>query len=190
MDTKEFRDVRMTELDDTDSLKHYGVKGMKWGVRRSRSAKYKDLSGKGGSKSKKLKLTSAQKERIKKAKIKAKADVKVAKLNAKAKKAEARASLQEAKNKEQAAKAKSEATKKKPVSAMSNQELQEIINRHNLETQYKKITEVPKQKSNGEKVRDYVFNTAKKQGDQVLQAAIKSYTQKQLEEMMKKAAKK
>lgn len=189
MDTKEFRNVRMGDLDSAE-LTHHGVLGMKWGVHRSRSAKYKAQSGKSGGKSKKLKLTPAQKERIKKAKIKAKADVKVAKINAKAKKTEAKASLQEAKNKEQAAKAKSEATKKKPISAMSNQELQEIINRHNLETQYKKITEVPKKKTNGEKARDYIFNTAKKQGDQVLQAAIKSYTQKQLEEMMKKAAKK
>lgn len=182
-------DVPMSEIPASDVLMHFGVKGMKWGVRRSRSAKYKELAGKGG-KSKKLKLTSAQKERIKKAKIKAKADIKVAKINAKAKKAEARANLQEAKNKEQSAKAKSEASKKKPISAMSNQELQEVINRHNLETQYKKITEVPKKKTNGEKARDYVFSVAKKQGDQVLQAAIKSYTQKQLEELMKKAAKK
>lgn len=189
MDVKEFGNVRMSDLDE-DFLAHHGIKGMKWGVRRSRSAKYKERAAKGLTKAKKSSLTPAQRERLKKAKIKAKADVKVAKINAKAKKAEARASLQEAKNKEQSAKAKSEASKKKPISAMSNQELQDIINRHNLETQYKKITEVPKKKTNGEKARDYIFNTAKKQGDQVLQAAIKSYTQKQLEEMMKKAAKK
>src|SRR5699024_4942052 len=83
----------------SEALAHHGVKGMKWGVRKSRSAKYLDRAEKGGSKKRKNKLTPAQKERIKKAKIKAKADIKVAKLNAKAKKIEARTNLESAKAK-------------------------------------------------------------------------------------------
>src|SRR5699024_949642 len=136
----------------SEALAHHGVKGMKWGVRRSRSAKYLDRAEKGGSKKRKNKLTPAQKERIKKAKIKAKADIKVAKLNAKAKKIEARSNLESAKAKAESSKAQTEAPKKKAIKDMTNQELQEIINRNRLETEYKKISQVPKKKTTTDKI--------------------------------------
>lgn len=146
----------------SDALMHYGVKGMKWGVRKSRSAKYLDRAEKGGSKKRKNKLTPAQKERIKKAKIKAKADIKVAKLNAKAKKIEARTKLESAKTKAESSKAKTEAPKKKSVRDMTNEELRAVIDRNRLETEYKKISEVPKKKTTSEKLAEFALNQGKK----------------------------
>lgn len=159
----------------SDALMHYGVKGMKWGVRKSRSAKY--LDGKVGSKKKKNKLTSAQKERIKKAKIKAKADIKVAKLNAKTKKTEARGKLE-------SAKAKTEAPKKKLISAMTNQELQDVINRNRLETEYKKITDVPKKKTTSDKIVEFAVKQGVKGAERASGALVNHIVDTQMKKVL------
>lgn len=167
----------LTAVSMSDALMHHGVKGMKWGVRKSRSAKYLDRAEKGGSKKRKNNLTSAQKERIKKAKIKAKADIKVAKLNAKTKKIEARGQLE-------SAKAKAEAPKKKPISAMTNQELQEIINRHRLETEYKKITAVPKKKTTSDKIVEFAVKQGVKGAERASGALVNHIVDTQMKKVL------
>lgn len=156
------RQTDLTSGPMSEALMHHGVKGMKWGVRRSRSAKYLERAEKGGGKKRKNKLTPAQKERIKKAKIKAKADVKVAKLNAKAKKIEARTNLESAKAKAETSKAQTEAPKKKAIKDMTNEELKAIVDRNRLENEYKKITEVPKKKTTSDKLAEFALNQGKK----------------------------
>lgn len=165
----------LTAVPMDEALMHHGVKGMKWGVRKSRSAKY--LDGKVGSKKRKNKLTSAQKERIKKAKIKAKADIKVAKLNAKTKKTEARGKLE-------SAKAKTEAPKKKLISAMTNQELQDVINRNRLETEYKKITDVPKKKTTSDKIVEFAVKQGVKGAERASGALVNHIVDTQMKKVL------
>lgn len=168
----------------SDVLMHHGVKGMKWGVRKSRSAKYLERAEKGGSKKRNNKLTPAQKERIKKAKIKAKADIKVAKLNAKAKKIEARTNLESAKAKAEASKVQTQAPKKKPIKDMTNQELQEIINRNRLETEYKKITEVPKKKTTTDKFVEFAVKQGVKGAERASGALINHIVDTQMKKII------
>ena len=168
----------------SDALMHHGVKGMKWGVRKSRSAKYLDLAEKGGSKKRRNKLTPAQKERIKKAKIKAKADIKVAKLNAKAKKIEARTKLESAKAKAETSKAQTEAPKKKAIKDMTNQELQEIINRNRLETEYKKISQVPKKKTTSDKIVEFAVKQGVKGAERASGALVNHIVDTQMKKII------
>ena len=175
--------VLMSDLDK-DALMHHGVKGMKWGVRKSRSAKYLDRAEKGGGKKRKNKLTPAQKERIKKAKIKAKADIKVAKLNAKAKKIEARTKLESAKAKAESSKAQTEAPKKKAIKDMTNQELQEIINRNRLETEYKKISQVPKKKTTSDKIVEFAVKQGVKGAERASGALVNHIVDTQMKKII------
>ena len=168
----------------SEALEHHGVKGMKWGVRKSRSAKYLDLAEKGGSKKRRNKLTPAQKERIKKAKIKAKADIKVAKLNAKAKKIEARSNLESAKAKAESSKAQTEAPKKKAIKDMTNQELQEIINRNRLETEYKKISQVPKKKTTTDKIVEFAVKQGVKGAERASGALVNHIVDTQMKKII------
>ena len=174
----------LTAVPMSDALMHHGVKGMKWGVRKSRSAKYLDRAEKGGSKKRKNKLTPAQKERIKKAKIKAKADIKVAKLNAKAKKIEARTNLESAKAKAESSKAQTQAPKKKAIKDMTNQELQEIINRNRLETEYKKITEVPKKKTTSDKLVEFAVKQGVKGAERASGALVNHIVDTQMKKII------
>lgn len=183
MGVEKLENTLMSELG-TSELMHYGVKGMKWGVRKSRSAKYLERAEKGGSKKRKNKLTPAQKERIKKAKIKAKVDIKVAKLNAKAKKIEARTNLESAKAKAEASKVQTQAPKKKPIKDMTNQELQEIINRNRLETEYKKITEVPKKKTTTDKFVEFAVKQGVKGAERASGALINHIVDTQMKKVI------
>lgn len=152
-------DLVSSEVLD-DYLAHYGVKGMRWGVRRSRSAKAKERSKKGGAK----KRTNSEKERIKKAKRKAKTDIKIAKINAK----------KEAAIREEQAKVRASSTKNpRPASQMTNAELQEVINRHNLEVNYNRIIESQKPKTTGEMFKSYAGSKLKKAGDQAVDKIVK-----------------
>lgn len=48
-DKIDFSEIRMDALQDSDALEHYGIKGMRWGVRRSR-AELDRLAGRTSSK--------------------------------------------------------------------------------------------------------------------------------------------
>ena len=174
----------LTAVSMSDALMHHGVKGMKWGVRKSRSAMYLDRAEKGGGKKRKNNLTPAQKERIKKAKIKAKADIKVAKLNAKAKKIEARTKLESAKAKAESSKAQTEAPKKKAIKDMTNQELQEIINRNRLETEYKKISQVPKKKTTTDKIVEFAVKQGVKGAERASGALVNHIVDTQMKKII------
>lgn len=103
-------------------LKHYGVLGMKWGVRRKRTSTISTTNS---------------------------------------------------------------TSRKKSVSELSDEELKRIINRHNLEKQYKQIT--AKQKSAGAKfVTDVVSNAAK----QTATTYTAKYMAKGMEALIEQAAKK
>lgn len=96
---------------ESNELYHYGVKGQKWGVRRTPL----QLGHKTSSKKKSARLAS-------------RFDNLTKKLTGGKKKASAKAKTEK----------KPEQSKKKSISEMSDEELQKVINRARLETEYKK----------------------------------------------------
>lgn len=124
---------------ENDELMHYGVKGMKWGVRRKR------YLSKARSKVRKLK-----RDRVKKKE---------------AQKAERAAS--------KAAKKTSEQSKRKPVSEMSDEELNAAIKRMQLERQYKQLH--AENNPSSDRGKKFVVNVLEKSGEQLATQVVNHY---------------
>lgn len=126
---------------EEECLTHYGVKGMKWGVRRKRPTSTK------GKKSIGDKMKSAYRSYKKKKATKA------------------------------------ETTKKKTLSEMSDDELNSMIKRMNLEKQYKDLMRQSKpQKSRGQQVFDNImYGAAENVGKQLAVYAMGTAANKTLE---------
>lgn len=161
-------------------LEHAGIKGMKWGVWRSESAKRKH--GVAGSKKKKKSASKVERERVRAAKKKAKNNVKIAKIKANAAKKKAKyakqtkLSMQEAKAVEAAKKrSQTKMSEVKRASDMTNEELQAALNRYNLEKSYSKMIQeqYPTKKSPSSRASEYAVNKLIKAGDQAVDAALR-----------------
>lgn len=150
-----------------DELMHHGVKGMKWGVRRSpEQLGHKTSSGTGKRKSSKSSgsITKAFKKTGKK----------VSSLYSKNK-----ASRQAKKT----AKAEAEkANRKKSISEMSDAELREQINRLNLEKQYKQL--VAERNPNKGKGKQFVSKVLEASGQQLATQVVNHYGAKALNQMI------
>lgn len=130
-------DLTLNE-DLDDILEHYGIKGMKWGVRRS-DAQLARARGKRKKSSTQVRVNKDRTE-IDKVRIKGKPAPSEDAIDA------------EIANKK---------AKKGGVKTLSNQELQALNQRLNLEQQYSNLTK--KQKSNGAKAMDSLLKELKAQ---------------------------
>lgn len=172
--------VKHDVFGDPLALEHAGVKGMKWGVWRSESAKRKH--GMGGERKKAKGGSKAERERIRAAKKKAKNDVKIAKIKADAAKKKAKYAKQ-AKLSTQEAKAVTAAKKRsqtkmstvKSASEMSSEEMQAAVNRYNLEKSYNRMLQEqnPSKKKKSEVAAEYTKSKMAKTANYVVDATLR-----------------
>ena len=146
-----------------DELYHYGVKGMKWGIRRTPAQLGHDVSKRA------KKVGSAVGSTLKKA---GKSTVSAIK------------SHQEASKQRKAAKKDTKDLKKirkKPLSEMSDDELRRTIQRMQLEQQYANLQ--PKKVSAGKKfVNDFVLQPASNAAKQYISGQLNKMVQEQLKD--------
>lgn len=180
-----------------DGIAHYGIPGMKWGVRRSqetldrlagRTSSKKKSSGKkkktsSGSKSKSKSSSSSgvkkkisdrvearKKERSKKREIRREGRIERARVREQGKIAVEKAKAERAANEARTG-AGTKTETRGSVKNLSDKELQARVNRLNLEKQYKTLTKKPK--SSRDVVKDFAIKQTGKLANQAADAMIK-----------------
>lgn len=148
-----------------DELAHHGVKGMKWGVRKDRSS-----SKSSGSTSRK-KRTATKSTVAKKKSTKTEPSAARKAVNAMVEKRKARKAQKAA---EEAAKKQ----KRKPVSEMTDEELNTAIKRLELEKKYKDLTAY--HNPNQGRGKKFVSNVLEKSGEQLATQVVNHYGAKAL----------
>lgn len=150
-----------------DELQHHGIKGMKWGVRRTQAQLgHKTSSGTG--KKKTSKSSGSVTKTLKKT------GKKVSSLYSKNK-----ASRQ---SKKAAKEAAEQSKKKKSISEMSDAELRAQIDRLNLERQYKQL--VAANNPNKGRGKQFVSNVLERSGEQLATQVTNHYGAKLLNKMI------
>lgn len=168
----------INSVSDDPYVEHYGIPGMKWGVRRSQ-ATLDRLAGRAVTTTEKVKSNVSKRlqERrddrkvVRKAKRKSRVDAAKAKAQGKVavEKAKAEKKVQDIKTGSD-----QKTSTNTPAWNLTDQELRDRVNRLNLEKQYKTLTTKPKTKTTGDRVQEFAI----KQGTKFVSQAADAMIQK------------
>lgn len=132
-------------------LRHHGILGMKWGVRRTPAQLGHKPSGNGRARDKARSITDAANERVRKIKARGRAQSRVAKAEERA-----AAKIAKAEAKYLPKKKSDSENKSKSISEMSDAEIRNRINRIRMENELKSLS--PQQVSKGKRFVSSVMN--------------------------------
>lgn len=144
---------------ESNELAHYGVKGMKWGVRKDRPS-----SGSSTTRKKKTTAKSAVVKKKKSAKTEPSAGRKAI---------DAMVEKRKTRKAEKAAAEAAKKAKRKPVSEMTDEELNAAIKRLELEKKYKELSAY--HNPNQGKGKKFVNNVLEKSGEQLATQVVNHY---------------
>ena len=162
---------QMTQDDVRCALMHFGVKGMKWGVRR-KSPSEGSGSGSGGTKEA---ISKARESRAEKRE--AAATAKAVRKDAQNEAGETglKSRIKKPNSSEEAATTAEtrSRTKKHGTDVLSNKELQDMVTRMNLEQQYQNLMDAQKAQKARSSGREYISDILKQAGAELANEAIK-----------------
>lgn len=170
-------DALIESLADEKYVEHYGIPGMKWGVRRSQETLDR-LAGRVSSAkktaSKRRSERKSDRETVRKARRKARVDVAKERERGKVRVEKAKA---DKKIKDiESGSSKQTSSERTPTSKLTDKQLQERVNRLNLEKQYASLTKPPRTTS--DRVRDFALQQGQKivtqAADKMVQKAVSS----------------
>lgn len=136
---------------ENQELRHHGILGMKWGVRRTPAQLGHKPSGNGRARDKARSITDAANERVRKIKARGRAQSRVAKAEERA-----AAKIAKAEAKYLPKKKSDSENKSKSISEMSDAEIRNRINRIRMENELKSLS--PQQVSKGKRFVSSVMN--------------------------------
>lgn len=172
LDFKPINERGNTSFSDLKTVEHYGVKGMRWGVRRPAKVLDRTAGRSPRGRTRRMKAQS-ERERIRDARRKARADLKIAKINAKAAKQKSKFVREESKAETKTAKSGYTKAVKSPKD-MSLDELKKFNERAAAEAQYKKYYEQANPKSRSERLKAYAAKKGKLAVDKAIDEMITS----------------
>lgn len=163
-----------TNVDKEDSLQHYGILGMKWGIRRTEAQ-----LGRATERVNKLKAKKKVQDRLTRAKNK------LAKMQAEEEELKSKLKGKSTKSDKVKDKKVETVSKKKKVSEMTDEELNKLINRMSLEKRYKELaeptTETKKKLFDG---RSFISNVGQRSAEELGTQVTKHFGSKLLNKMI------
>lgn len=182
MGTTDYKAVEklIESASDRDYVEHYGIPGMKWGVRRSQSTLDR-IAGRAGATTKNVKANVSNRRQARREERDAVRTIKrEGRVSAAKAKAEGEVKIEKAKADKKVSEIATGSDQKTSTSApaknLTDKELKARVDRLNLEKQYKTLTTKPKNKTTKDRVQDFAI----KQGTKFVTQAADAMIQKSI----------